>query len=122
MKTNQSTPTTINKKPFILIRWGSVILLVIAILMFLAGFPSPSSTATSSEKASYGIIYLICLAGIFILSVIRIVKKHHRVLSIIWILFAFVLLYFFPIFWAPGNNINSVPGVVGPEDGNKSGN
>lgn len=138
MKTNQSAPATpVNKKPFILIRWGNLILLLIALFLFLAGFPTPSgaSHATPNERAAYGYIYLVCAARILILSIIRIAKKHHRVLSILWILVVPVLLYLTPIFWAPRNNINfapditksesdinSAPGTVSREGENKLGN
>ena len=91
----------ITKKPFFLIRWGNIILLLVIIAMLLAGFPNPTGTVTQSEKAVYGYIYLACVAGLFALSIVRIIKKHHLVLSIIWILFSIALLYPAGMFWAP---------------------
>ena len=112
-ETTSVVPTSVNKKSFI-VRWGNLILSLIAIFLFLAGFPNPSSSATQNERAVYGTIYLVCTAGILVLSIIRIAKKHRRVLSVLWIFVVLVLLYFTPIFWAPINNINSAPGTVSP--------
>ncbi len=91
------------KKPFI-VRWGSLILLLIAILVLVTGYGAvlkskASSVSSETERMVYGIIYLICVAGILTLSIVRIVKKHHRILSVLWILATLILLYPVPLFF-----------------------
>jgi hypothetical protein len=105
---SQSAPAVLIKKQPLIIRWGSLILFPIAIFLFLAGFPTPSgaSYASPEERAVYGIIYIICAAGILALSILRIVKKHHRTCSILWIFIVLGLFFLTPAFWAPRNNTN----------------
>ncbi|MDO8676549.1 MAG: hypothetical protein Q7K16_02775 [Candidatus Azambacteria bacterium] len=91
------------KKPFI-VRWGNLILLLIAILLFVMVYGAvlkskASGISSESERMIYGVIYLICVAGIFTLSIVRIVKKHHRILSVLWILATLILLYPIPLFF-----------------------
>ena len=93
----------VNKKPFI-IRWGNFILLFIALFFLVLGAGAElksKSVGVSSgdERMFYGIIYLICVAGILVLSIIRIAKKHRRILSVLWIFVVLFLLYWSGIFF-----------------------
>jgi hypothetical protein len=104
VETNQPvSAASVNKKPFI-VRWGNLILLLIAILFFVMVYGAVLKSKTGGvssegERMVYGIIYLICVAGILTLSIVRIVKKHHRILSVLWILLTLILMYPIPMFF-----------------------
>lgn len=90
-----AAPAPVNKKPFI-VRWGNLILLLIAISIF--ALASSQNELTGFLNVLNGVTWIVGSTGILILSIIRIAKKYNRASSVLWILLTLVI-GLLSVFW-----------------------